>query len=108
MGLMPLAYVFTRIQETEVLFHDVFAGDKNQVAMYDKLGYQQIGQYRDLSLVSVMMLEHGTEYERKSNRMDHFVKPLVSGLKKLIQFSREDEAIFNEAMDKMVQTPAEY
>ncbi len=108
MGLMTLAYVFSRIQETEVLFLDVFAGDKQQITIYDKLGYQQIGQYRDPSLVSVMMLEHRTEYERKSNSMEYFVKPLVSRLKKLIQFSPEDEAIFNEAMDKMVQTPAEY
>ena len=76
--------------------------------MYDKLGYKQIGQYRDPSLVSVMMLEHRTEYERKSNRMEHFVKPLVTRLRKLIQFSPEDEKTFNEAMEMMVETPADY
>ncbi len=107
-GLMTLAYIYTRMNETEVLFLDVFAEDKKQVAMYDKLGYQRIGQYRDPALVDVMILDHRTEYERKRSRMEHFVKPLVARLIKLIQFDSQEKQAFLEAMETMVETPAEY
>ncbi|MDC7235088.1 MAG: ATP-binding protein [Spirochaetales bacterium] len=107
MGLMTLAYLYARVEDTETLFLDVFADDKKQVAMYGKLGFQYLGEYSDPSLCQVMMLDHRTDYERKSKRMEHFVKPLMSRLEKLMDFDEENKNKFMKAIDILVSTPSD-
>jgi two-component system, NtrC family, sensor kinase len=107
MGLMTLAYLYARVEKTETLFLDVFADDKKQVGMYGKLGFQYLGEYSDPSLCQVMMLDHRTDYERKSQRMEHFVKPLMTRLVKLMDFDTENKDRFMKAIDVLVSTPTE-
>ena len=107
MGLMTLAYLCARIEETEVLFLDVFADDKKQVGMYNKLGFQNLGMYHDPSPVQVMMLDHRTDYERKYQRMEHFVKPLMARVVKRMDFDPDEKTKFLEAVEVMISTPSE-
>jgi PAS domain S-box-containing protein len=107
MGLMTLAYLYARIEKTERLFLDVFADDQKQVGMYYKLGFQRIGIYSDPSPVEVMILDHKTEYERKKQRMEQFVKPLMSRLVKLLDFDKLEEKKFLIAVDELVTTAGE-
>ena len=73
--------------------------------MYYKLGFQRIGLYSDPSPVEVMMLD--TEYERKKQRMEHFVKPLMARLVRLLDFDEREEAGILAAMETLVSAPAE-
>ncbi len=104
LGLMTLAYLYARIQKTESLFLDVFADDQKQVAMYYKLGFQRIGQYSDPSPVEVMILDNKTEYEKKQQRMEHFVKPFMSRLVKLLDFDEAEKEEFLLAVDTLITT----
>ena len=107
MGLMTLAYLCARIEQTEILFLDVFADDKKQVGMYNKLGFQNLGMYNDPSPVQVMMLDHRTEYERKSQRMEHFVKPMMARVVKRLDFDPQEKEKFLKAAEVLITTPTE-
>ena len=107
LGLMTLAYLFARIQKTERLFLDVFADEKKQAAMYQKLGFQKIGHYSDPLAVDVMMLDHRSKYEQKAQRMEHFVKPFMSRLVQRLDFEESEKAKFLSAVDDMVKAPVE-
>ncbi len=54
--------------------------------MYNKLGFQIIGEYEDPLPVTVMMLDYKTDYEKKSQRMEHFGKPFMARLIKKLDF----------------------
>ena len=107
LGLMTLAYLYARIEGTESLFLDVFADDQKQVGMYYKLGFQRLGQYSDPSPVEVMILDQKTEYEKKEQRMEHFVKPFMSRLVRLIDFDASEKDKFLLAVETLVSSDVE-
>ena len=105
LGLMTLAYLYARTRGTERLFLDVFANEKKQVAMYYKLGFENIGSYSDPLDVDVMMLDHRTKYEKKQQRMNHFVKPFMTRLLTRMDFEDKEKQKFLEAVDMVTSEP---
>lgn len=106
LGLMTLAYLYAKAKNAERIFFDVFTDDKKHIAMYRKLGFQEIGTYASPLPVTVMMLDHKTDYERKTQRMEHFVKPFMERLKQYLEFSDEEKSIFLVSMEKIVEKTA--
>ncbi|MBN2050535.1 MAG: GNAT family N-acetyltransferase [Spirochaetales bacterium] len=90
LGLMTLAYLYARSRGAQRIFLDVFADETKHIKMYRKLGFQLIGEYIKPQPVSVMMLDYCTDYERKSQQMEHFVKPFLSRLVGRIDYAPEE------------------
>jgi len=107
LGLMTLAYLYAKSNNSEVVFLDVFSDEKKHVAMYKKLGFKAIGQYNDPLPVTVMMLEHETDYEKKNNQMEQFVKPFMHRLTNYFDFTQTDRSIFIETIEKLTEKPAQ-
>ena len=101
LGLMTLAYLFAKAKDAERIFMDVFSDEVRHVAMYEKLGFQSIGQYWSPQPVTVMMLDHRTEYERRSSRMEHFVKPFLNRLEPMLDFTEDERSLFLQAIREM-------
>jgi len=96
LGLMTIAYLFSKNLDVDRIFLDVFSDEKKHINMYKKLGFQIIGEYKWLLPVTVMMMDYKTNYEKKKNRMEQFVKPFLSRLMKRLDFSEEEkQKIFN-------------
>ena len=85
LGLMTLAYIFAKAKGAEKIFLDVFADEKKHIKMYEKLGFQVIGEYSAPLPVTVMMLDHKSDYE-KTERMNSFVRPFLSRLETRLEF----------------------
>ena len=92
LGLMTIAYLFSKNLNVDRIFLDVFSDEKKHINMYRKLGFQIIGEYKWLLPVTVMMMDYKSNYEKKKNRMEQFVKPFLSRLMKRLDFS-EDEKV---------------
>jgi hypothetical protein len=90
LGLMTLAYLYAKYYDAERVFLDVFADEKKHITMYRKLGFQVIGEYYDPLPVTVMMLDHKTDYEKKSQRLERFVKPFLTRLVKRVDFEESE------------------
>jgi hypothetical protein len=108
LGLMTLAYLFARSENAERVFLDVFSDEKKYINMYRKLGFQNIGTYEWLLPVTVMMMDYRTDYERKTQRMERFVKPFISRLIKRVEFEEVERERMLTAVEKVVSfTPEE-
>lgn len=90
LGLMTIAYLYCKAREAKRVYLDVFSDEKTQVHMYRKLGFQPIGQYEDPLPVVVMMVDHRTDYERNSARLNRFVKPLMSRISRRLEFTERN------------------
>jgi len=102
LGLMTLAYLYAKFYDVDRVFLDVFSDEKKHITMYSKLGFQEIGDYNAPLPVTVMMLDHKTDYEMKSQQLERFVKPFLSRLVKRIDFeTREREKILSSIEDIM-------
>ncbi len=107
MGLMTLAYLFAKSENAERVFLDVFSDERKYINMYKKLGFQLIGSYNWLLPVSVMMMDYRTDYEKKSQRMEHFVKPFMSKLLKRLHFEEGERARIMNAVETVIRTSLE-
>lgn len=101
LGLMTLAYLYGKSKGAEKIFLDVFSDEKKHIAMYTKLGFQTIGSYSSPLPVTVMMLNHETDYEKKTQRMDHFVKPFMKRLSEYFDFTEEENSLFMQVIEEM-------
>jgi len=91
-----LRNLFSKNLAVDRIFLDVYSDEKKHINMYRKLGFQIIGEYKWLLPVTVMMMDYKTNYEKKKNRMEQFVKPFLSRLMKRLDFSEEEkQKIFN-------------
>ncbi len=104
LGLMTLAYLYARQHNVERLFLDVFSDEKKHISMYQKLGFQVVGGYESPSAVTVMLLDSVTDYERKSQQMEHFVKPFMSRLIKRLDFDEADRQMILAGMETITHT----
>jgi two-component system NtrC family sensor kinase len=107
MGLMTLAYLFAKSENAERVFLDVFSDEKKYINMYKKLGFQSIGNYNWLLPVSVMMMDYKTDYEKKSQRMEHFVKPFMSKLVKRLHFEEKERERIMNAVETVIKSSSE-
>jgi len=107
MGLMTLAYLYAKSENAERVFLDVFSDERKYINMYKKLGFQLIGNYNWLLPVSVMMMDYKTDYEKKSQRMEHFVKPFMSKLLKRLHFEEDERARIMNAVETVIRTSLE-
>jgi signal transduction histidine kinase len=108
LGLMTLAYLFARSENAERVFLDVFSDEKKYINMYRKLGFRNIGSYEWLLPVTVMMMDYRTDYERKTQRMERFVKPFISRLIKRVEFEDVERDRILAAVEKVISfTPEE-
>ncbi|TVR54527.1 MAG: GNAT family N-acetyltransferase [Spirochaetaceae bacterium] len=99
LGLMTLAYLYARANGAERVFVDVFSDEKALVGMYKKLGFRVIGSYESPLPVVVLALDHHTEYEDNSNRMEHFVRPFMHRLLSRIELSEPVKTMILTAAD---------
>jgi nitrogen-specific signal transduction histidine kinase len=104
LGLMTIAYLYARANSAERVFLDVFSDEKKHISMYRKLGFQCIGDYTSPLPVTVMMLDQQTDYEKKAQRMEHFVRPFMARLKKYLQLPAADRAAILAAMEEVVSS----
>jgi len=102
LGLMTLAYLYARSENSERIFLDVFSDEKKYINMYRKLGFQNIGSYEWLLPVTVMMMDYRTDYEKKAQRMERFVKPFISRLVKRIEFEVAERDRILSTVEKVV------
>jgi signal transduction histidine kinase/ribosomal protein S18 acetylase RimI-like enzyme len=89
-SIMTLAYLYARDRGARKIFLDVFTDEAKLIKMYEKLGFTVIGYYNKPLSCTVMMMDHASEYETKTSRMEHFVKPFFSRLVPKIDFKGED------------------
>jgi hypothetical protein len=101
---MTIAYLYARANSAERVFLDVFSDEKKHISMYRKLGFQCIGDYTSPLPVTVMMLDQQTDYEKKAQRMEHFVRPFMARLKKYLQLPAADRAAILAAMEEVVSS----
>ncbi|MEW5816193.1 MAG: GNAT family N-acetyltransferase [Spirochaetota bacterium] len=106
LGLMTLAYLFAKSNKAERIFLDVFSDEKKYIQMYKKLGFQLIGEYKSPLPVTVMLLDSKTDYERKTQRMENFVRPFMSRLISKIEFENEEKQRILSAMEAIVGSRA--
>lgn len=104
LGLMTLAYLYARQHNAERLFLDVFSDERKHITMYQKLGFQVVGEYESPSPVTVMLLDSVTDYERKSQQMEHFVKPFMSRLIKRLDFDEADRRMILAGMETVTSS----
>ncbi len=100
LGLMTLAYLYAKAQGAERIFLDVFADEKKHIKMYEKLGFQIIGEYSAPGPVTVMMLDHKSDYE-KTGRMNSFVRPFLSRLVTRMDFEGNERDIILSEIESM-------
>jgi ribosomal protein S18 acetylase RimI-like enzyme len=105
LGLMTLAYLYGKSLEVERLFLDVFSDEKKHIHMYNKLGFNKIGEYKKPLPVTVMMLDQKTDYEKTESRMNHFVKPLMKRLMMYMDFEEQEKATFIKSIDQVISEP---
>lgn len=103
LGLMTLAYLYAKSENAERVFLDVFADEKKYISMYKKLGFQVIGSYEWLLPVTVMMMDYRTDYEKKTQRMERFVKPFIARLIKRIDFEEDEKVRILGAVEKVIK-----
>ncbi|HUX20241.1 MAG TPA: GNAT family N-acetyltransferase [Spirochaetia bacterium] len=104
LGLMTLAYLYARQHNAERLFLDVFSDERKHITMYQKLGFQVVGEYESPSPVTVMLLDSVTDYERKAQQMDHFVKPFMSRLIRRLDFDEADRQTILAGMETVTSS----
>jgi len=104
LGLMTLAYLYAKAEGAERIFLDVFSDEKKYIAMYKKLGFQVLGEYKSPLPVTVMFLDQKTDYERKAQRMEKFVRPFMARLVPRIDFEEDVKEKVLNAVDKMLSS----
>ncbi len=104
LGLMTIAYLYSKSISADRIFLDVFSDEKKHINMYKKLGFKVIGNYKWLLPVTVMMMEYRTDYERKESRMEQFVKPFLSRLIRRIDFSEEDREMILKGLNMIISS----
>ncbi|MFW6138026.1 MAG: GNAT family N-acetyltransferase [Spirochaetota bacterium] len=104
LGLMTLAYLFARSEKVERIFLDVFSDEKKHINMYSKLGFQIIGTYDWHLPVTVMMMDYQTEYEKKSQRMEKFVKPFMTRLTQRIDYEEGEKQRIMETVESIISS----
>ena len=102
LGLMTLAYLFAKYHTAERVFLDVFADEKKHISMYTKLGFQIIGEYYAPHPVTVMMLDHKTDYEKTGRQLERFVKPFLTRLVKRIDFDESTRDMMLSAIEQIL------
>jgi signal transduction histidine kinase len=105
LGLMTLAYLYARSQHAEKVFLDVFSDEKKYISMYQKLGFQVLGEYNAPLPVTVMTLDYMTDYERKAARMEHFVRPFMKRLVQRLDFEEPVRKRILDAVEEVVSNP---
>jgi PAS domain S-box-containing protein len=106
LGLMTLSYLYAKSQDIEKLFLDVFSDEKKYIAMYHKLGFHVLGEYRAPLPVTVMSLDYMTDYEKKKARMEQFVKPFMKRLVQHLDFEESEREIILQAVQKVTSSQA--
>lgn len=99
LGLMTLSYLYAKSQKVEKLFLDVFSDEKKYIAMYNKLVFHVLGEYKAPLPVTVMSLDYMTDYEKKAARMEQFVKPFMKRLVKHVDFNESDKELIFKAVE---------
>jgi len=107
LGLMALAYLFAKSEHSERVFLDVFSDEKKYITMYKKLGFQAIGTYEWLLPVTVMMLDYRTDYEKKTQRMERFVRPFMARLIKKIEFEEDERENILKAVENVTTSSSD-
>jgi len=102
LGLMTLAYLYAKSENVDRIFLDVFSDEKKYINMYKKLGFHVIGEYEWLLPVTVMMMDYRTDYEKKTQRLEHFVKPFLARLLNRIDFEEEEKQKVIKAMQTIL------
>ncbi len=101
LSLMTLAYLYARAEGARKIFLDVFSDETKLIKMYEKLGFQTIGNYSAPLPCTVMMMDHQSEYESKATRMEHFVKPFFSRLQPRIDFRGHDREMVQSVINRI-------
>lgn len=101
LGLMTMAYIYIRAHSAERIFLDVFSDERKMIRMYGKLGFTYIGAYVSPLPVTVMYLDRQTEYERKSSRMERFVRPFLSRLTPKLDLDASERELYIETMKRI-------
>ncbi len=104
LGLMSIAYLYARAKGAKKIFLDVFADERKHIKMYEKLGFQVIGEYSKPLPCTVMMMEQRSDYER-DERMNSFVKPFLSRLATYLDFGEQERALILSTIDD-IKKPA--
>ncbi|MCX7027316.1 MAG: GNAT family N-acetyltransferase [Spirochaetes bacterium] len=100
-SIMTLAYLYARSRGARKIFLDVFTDEAKLIKMYEKLGFTIIGYYNRPLSCTVMMMDHDSEYETQTSRMEHFVKPFFSRLVPKIDFRGEDREYLMKIVDSI-------
>ena len=100
-SIMTLAYLYARSRGAKKIFLDVFTDEAKLIKMYEKLGFSIIGYYNKPLSCTVMMMDHDSEYETQTSRMEHFVKPFFSRLVPKIDFRGEDREHLMRIVDSI-------
>jgi Na+/phosphate symporter len=54
-----------------------------------------------------MMMDYKTDYEKKSQRMEHFVKPFMSKLVKRLNFKEDERERIMNAVETVIKSSSE-
>jgi len=106
LGLMTLSYLFAKSEGAERLLLDVFSDEEKYIHMYKKLGFQFVGEYRDPLSVTVMAMDYETDYEKKRQRMERFVKPFLARLMKRLDLEENERKRFTAQLERILAQPA--
>ena len=71
--------------------------------MYNKLGFQKIGEYTWPLPVTVMMMGRKTPYEKTGKRLEEFVKPFMTRLVKRITFDDTERKRFLKTIENITK-----
>ena len=100
-GLIILVFLFSRYLGVEDVIIDVFQNDKKTIKLYKKFGFEEVGMFRSPDPVTVLVLHSKTTYEKDSNQLRHFVRPMFRKLLNMFDFGEHTSGIVEE-MNKIV------
>ena len=64
--------------------------------------FQSVGEYRDPLPVTVMIMDYQTDYEKKQQRLEHFVKPFMHRLSSHLDFDEYEGRRFSEQLGRFI------
>ena len=73
--------------------------------MYRKLGFAEVCRYLDPLEVTVMVLGDQLNYETDSNRLNHFLRPMVRRLLNRITFDPEETLAIETQASRILGRP---
>jgi nitrogen-specific signal transduction histidine kinase len=104
-GLMMLAYLYSRSRGAGLVLLDIFSDDRQKLNLYRKLGFEEVGTYNDPSEFTVMVLRHKLNYETDSRRLNSFLKPLLGRLIPRIDFEPQVREMLLEQARPILDGP---